>query len=253
MFWLRIKKAASSLIPNAALRRQLRRKYTDMMRARMIHKKVGSNEIIYPSYFRRSIKISIKGNNNIIYVGKGLSVHGAAKLQLLVNGNNNKITIGESAYINGGGLTIMIGEPAGRPVTHDASVTIGNKCDFNGAHIFCIHSHSSVTIGEHCMFSFGILIRHSDAHPIYKLGTKNIINHVDSLAIGNHVWIGYNAHILKNVHIADGCIVGCNAVVAKSCSEQHCAIAGNPARIVRRQIDWESIQTDLYIHNGRGE
>ena len=99
------------------------------------------------------------------------------------------------------------------------------------------------------MFSYGIHIRHTDAHPIYELGTNNIINTVNTLSIGSHVWVGYNAHILKNVHIADNCIIGCNAVVAKSFKEPHCAIAGNPAKIIKNNIHWVREQTLDFIEN----
>jgi acetyltransferase-like isoleucine patch superfamily enzyme len=50
--------------------------------------------------------------------------------------------------------------------------------------------------------------------------------------IGNDVWIGTSATILKGVHIHDGAVVGAGAVVTKDVGS--CEIwAGNPARKVR--------------------
>ena len=42
-----------------------------------------------------------------------------------------------------------------------------------------------------------------------------------------------NSTILKNTSIPDGCIVGCCSVVTKSFDMKNCAIAGNPAKILR--------------------
>lgn len=84
---------------------------------------------------------------------------------------------------------------------------------------------------------------------IYELGSTQHINRVDTLKIGNHVWVGWHASIWKNVCIADDCIIGAYAVVTKSFSEPHCAIAGNPARVVRRNITWEHAYTEEYIEN----
>ena len=44
---------------------------------------------------------------------------------------------------------------------------------------------------------------------------------------------------------------GAHAVIAKSFSEAHCAIAGNPAKIIRRGITWNSEHTVDFIENKR--
>jgi len=53
--------------------------------------------------------------------------------------------------------------------------------------------------------------------------------------IGDNVWIGANAVILPEVTIANGCIIGAGAVVTKSCKEENCIIAGNPAKKIRKK------------------
>ena len=46
------------------------------------------------------------------------------------------------------------------------------------------------------------------------------------------MWIGDKATILPNVEIGDGCIVGANAVVAKS-APPYSVIVGNPAKVIK--------------------
>ena len=67
--------------------------------------------------------------------------------------------------------------------------------------------------------------------------------------IGNHCWIGANSTILKNTTIADDSIIGWGGVVSGSYSQSHCAIAGNPARVVKTNITWDSKSFNDYVDN----
>lgn len=58
--------------------------------------------------------------------------------------------------------------------------------------------------------------------------------------VGNDVWIGQNVTILPGVRIGDGAIVGANAVVAKDVPPYH-IVGGNPARVIRKRFDDETI------------
>lgn len=58
------------------------------------------------------------------------------------------------------------------------------------------------------------------------------------ISIGRGVWIGARATILSGASIAEGCVVAAGAVVAGRFEEPRTLIAGNPARIVRRDVTW---------------
>ena len=47
------------------------------------------------------------------------------------------------------------------------------------------------------------------------------------------MWIGFDALILKGVHIGEGAIVGARSVVTSNV-EPYTVVAGNPAVIVKR-------------------
>jgi virginiamycin A acetyltransferase len=66
------------------------------------------------------------------------------------------------------------------------------------------------------------------------------------VVIGNDVWIGYGATILSGVEIGDGAIIGAMAVVAKNV-EPYSIVAGNPARLIRKRFDEETIRKLLEI------
>ena len=52
------------------------------------------------------------------------------------------------------------------------------------------------------------------------------------------MWIGKEACIMQGVKLPNNTVVGYRAVVTKSFDEQFTAIAGVPARVVRKNITW---------------
>ena len=65
--------------------------------------------------------------------------------------------------------------------------------------------------------------------------------------VGNDVWIGQNVTIMPGVHIGDGAIIGANATVASNIPAYAIAV-GNPARVVRKRFDDETIELLEKIH-----
>jgi acetyltransferase-like isoleucine patch superfamily enzyme/coenzyme F420-reducing hydrogenase beta subunit len=104
-----------------------------------------------------------------------------------------------------------------------------------GAHITC---GSYIKIGKNAHIAKDVVIRDLDGHYIEEstyITSKPII-------IGDNVWIGYRAMILKGVTIGDGAIIAADAVVTKNIPS-HSIAAGNPARIIKQNIRWRSAQT----------
>lgn len=94
-------------------------------------------------------------------------------------------------------------------------------------------------------------IRGSDFHPIIDIETNKVINIPSQrLYIGNHVWLAERSRILKNAYISDGCIVGAEAVIAKKFEEPNCIIAGNPAKIIKKNITRDRYNYTSYSEFG---
>lgn len=56
--------------------------------------------------------------------------------------------------------------------------------------------------------------------------------------IGNDVWIGYNAIVLKGVTVGDGAVIGAGAVVTKDV-EPYSIVAGVPAKHIKYRFEQE--------------
>ena len=57
-------------------------------------------------------------------------------------------------------------------------------------------------IGNDCLLSFGIWVRNADPHLIYDVESHKRVNPTKSIYIGDHVWIGQSAMILKGRKVA---------------------------------------------------
>ena len=54
----------------------------------------------------------------------------------------------------------------------------------------------------------------------------------------------------KNTLFSSNSIIGCNAVFAGECTKQsHCVFAGNPARVVKENVDWDANGSNGYVQN----
>lgn len=189
--------------------------------------------------------IEITGKNNKVCLGDMSAVIGT--LNIHIRGDDSNTNIG-NIYIGNGGVIIYNGITVGKMPSKSTSVSIGNGSSFEGCSIVSYHSGTSVIVGENCMFSGGISLMNSDTHPIYNYETKKICNKARAdIRIGNHCWIGAGATIMKNVSIPDDCIIGWRAVVTKSFDESHCAIAGNPAKIVKRNLTWSQVDENFFV------
>ena len=115
-------------------------------------------------------------------------------------------------------------------VNDGASLSLGSGYINNNAAIDCFES---ITIGHGVAISSGVTIRDSDNHAIN--GSSRVTAPV---VIGDHVWIGLNATILKGVRIGNGAVVAAGAVVTSDVPE-NALVGGVPAKILKENIAWE--------------
>lgn len=76
--------------------------------------------------------------------------------------------------------------------------------------------------------------------------SQNDYNPFKETAIGNDVWIGTHCLIKSGVTIADGAVIGMGSVVTKDIGPYE-IWAGNPAKLIRKRFDDETIDKLLKI------
>ena len=174
------------------------------------------------------LKIEISGNNNKIILHHPIT---SQNCFINIKNDNAFVEIGSSTVISD--LYIVCGWG------NKQTCKIGNGTTIYGKTQICLHEESSVLIGEDCMLSNSISIWASDGHSILDKETNKILNKpTKPLVIGNHVWIGEGVKITKNTHIHDNSVIAMGAVCTKDYKEPNVIIAGNPATIIKKGINW---------------
>jgi acetyltransferase-like isoleucine patch superfamily enzyme len=130
-------------------------------------------------------------------------------------------------------------------IQKDGHCVVGDFTLLNGA---IVMAEELVEIGSHCLISWGVGIADSDFHPLepaqrlidsqalapfFKNRPPRPKLKTAPVKIGDNVWIGMNAVILKGVTIGDNSVVAAGAVVTKSVPA-NTIVAGNPAVEVKK-------------------
>ena len=114
-------------------------------------------------------------------------------------------------------------------------------------------NYNNIKIDNDCMLSQRIILLAGDQHAIWDVDTKKRLNFVaqqdtekKSIVLGEHVWVGIGATLLAGANIGQGSIIGAKSVIKKK-FPNNCAIAGNTARIIKKNIAWSRQDFDYDI------
>lgn len=107
-----------------------------------------------------------------------------------------------------------------------ARITIGNGTYLNRNTE--IIAQREVTIGRDCKIAWDVVIMDTDQHGI---GNAPPLAH--PVRIGDKVWIGCRAIVLKGVTIGDGAVIGAGAIVTRDVPPG-AVVVGEAARVIRQ-------------------
>ena len=125
---------------------------------------------------------------------------------------------------------------------HEGAVEIGQKTVMGQE--CTISAYQRVRIGEECVIADRAMFIDFDhgvvevERPIRSQGIYK-----RDVEVGNNVWIGYGACILRGVSVGDNSVIGTNSVVTKDVPANS-VVGGIPARIIRmrevpEQLRWK--------------
>jgi acetyltransferase-like isoleucine patch superfamily enzyme len=118
-------------------------------------------------------------------------------------------------------------------------VFIGHQCTFNIG--------QSIVIGNDCLIAGGVSMRDNDGHPLdaaaRRRGNPVDKHSIEPIRLGNDIWVGEGARILKGVTIGDRSIVAAGAIVVHDVPSD-VIVAGCPARIIR-QLETSPVDSEM--------
>ncbi len=151
-------------------------------------------------WLRAERGVIIKKKNADIRVGNKVFLHRNVKLSAWGTDQTASLCIGDHTYI-------------------------GDRTE--------IHAGQKVSIGSGTVIAWDVCIMDRDYH---KLESDREVYR--PVSIGNHVWIGCRALILKGVTIGDGAVIAAGSVVTHDVPPAS-LVGGNPARVLKENVTWQ--------------
>lgn len=152
-------------------------------------------EISMPGYVGPTMSLIGRGN---LKVGKRVRIWPGARIELYSDASltiEDEVSIGPYSHI-----------------TIASDLTIGAKSTFSGANVITNISHS---------------LSEMDKHPLERPWS------VEPVMLGQRLFVGHGAKVLPGAKLADGCVVGANAVVGKLDAAENSVVVGMPAKVIR--------------------
>lgn len=110
-------------------------------------------------------------------------------------------------------------------------LNIGDDVFFNN---YCsVNCHEQINIGDNVLFGEAVKLYDHDHQFNSMSGVSKREFKTGKITIGNNVWLGSNAIVLKGVSIGDNAVIAAGSVVTKDVPASHVFIGGNIKKITK--------------------
>lgn len=179
------------------------------------------------AWYKRSFLFMERPRHRKIVVGKGVVFHvpvrggGEGTIQI---GDNTNLGFHLAGRLGSGAILLQARTP-------EAEIVIGDDGWLNNSTSLC--AVQSIRIGDRCRIGDLVAIMDTDFHEINPASRDRSVGTVKPVTIGNNVWIGSRAMILKGASIGDNSVIGAMSVVTSNIPA-NCVAAGVPAKVIRK-------------------
>lgn len=175
----------------------------------------------------RKVDLHIKGKGNRVSIGRETMI---ACCKVRVCGQEQTLVLGERCEYHAGKIYLRY--------NRGQRIVIGDDASIEDCYLLT-DEDASIFIGAGVLMSKLVHFRAGDGHSVLDVASGQRINRSRDIVVGDHVWVGRGATLLKGAYVADNSIVGAYAVVTRRYEQPGVAVAGNPARVVREGVTWD--------------
>ena len=180
------------------------------------------HRMLNPSYARLIVRLLRR--RYLTPVGRRLKLDGLAFIGpkvVLQIGKRGEIRLGRWSWV-GHGTKVRCHEGV---VEIGAKTVLGQECT--------ISAYQRVSIGRECVIADRVMMIDFD-HGVAEVDRPIRLQGIykRDVRVGNNVWIGYGASILRGVTVGDNAIIGTNSVVTRDVPA-NAVVGGVPARVLR--------------------
>jgi maltose O-acetyltransferase len=177
------------------------------------------------TWYRRWFALFEQPRHRAVELGSGVVFNvpvrgGKGTLRI---GDNSVVGFPEAYHLGSGEIMLQAR-------LSDAEISIGRDTWFNNNTVLC--AMKSIRIGDACRIGDSVAIYDADFHELSPATRNRSVGPVEPVTIGNNVWIGSRAMILKGVTIGDNSVIGAMSLVTKNVPPNSLA-AGVPAKVIR--------------------
>jgi acetyltransferase-like isoleucine patch superfamily enzyme len=190
-----------------------------------------AHRMLTPKYARLIVRLGRR--RFLTHYGRRLKLDGLAfigpKVTLQI-GRRGSIELGRWSWL-GHGTKVRAHEGV---VSIGAKTVLGQECT--------ISAYQHVSIGRECVIADRVMLidfDHGASEVERPVRLQGIYKR--DVRVGNNVWIGYGACILRGVTVGDNAIIGTSAVVTRDVPA-NAVVAGVPARVVRMREEPRSMR-----------
>lgn len=186
-----------------------------------------ANVVYYPlKTIIFKVAFGLACDNTVRFIGKTI-IRGYGRGSIVIGANTRFVSGTENNLV---GLT----NPSVLCACRKAKIVIGHDVGFSSV---ILHSRKSITIGDYVKVGGNVRIFDHDFHPVRwkdRRPPENVgATRSKEIVIGDDVFIGTNALILKGSSVGARSVIAAGSVVAGLDIPPDSLVAGNPARVVK--------------------
>lgn len=152
-------------------------------------------------------------------------------------------------HLGGAGATVFLGPDSSYTATDlycggGSSIVLNAGTTATRCAILDARNGGSIVAAPDQLWAADVYVATDDMHRLGDAATGGRLNPYGAhIRLGRHVWLGRDAIVTGDVVIGDGAVVGMRSLVRGQDVPPRTAVAGCPARVIRKDVAWAEEDT----------